>query len=174
MGIKIQKIAFSELNEAWKTADKDEAKSVADQWVHGAKRVVDVPRETLDTSAAMYLAQKALLKRHGASGITINCLGGFYGGHIHAYPCLGFHQLCSEGLVGGCGATFAPRSHVGNVLAGPSGYISDPVIDTQNGSSMRIVASNKRSDLGAPTPSGTDPLGGSGGRLGKIIPSCRL
>ena len=45
---------------------------------------------------------KAVLKKHGANAITINCLGGFYGGHIHAYPCLGFHELGNEGLVGAC------------------------------------------------------------------------
>ena len=50
----------------------------------------------------MYLGMKALLKKHGANGITVNCLGGFYGNHIHAYPCLGFHELLNEGLVGGC------------------------------------------------------------------------
>jgi len=47
----------------------------------------------------MYLGMKEVLKNYGANAITINCLGGFYGGHIHAYPCLGFHELANEGLV---------------------------------------------------------------------------
>jgi len=41
-----------------------------------------VKRETLEQSAAMYLAQKSILKKYGANAITINCLGGFYGGHF--------------------------------------------------------------------------------------------
>jgi hypothetical protein len=81
----------------------------------------------------MYLAEKALLKKHGAMGITINCLGGFYGGHIHAYPCLGFYQLNSDGLIGGCECDVrsAATMVIGTTLTqGRPGYISDPVIDT--------------------------------------------
>lgn len=133
VGIKVEHIPFAELNEAWKKADRDEARAVADQWTQAARKIEGVSRETLETSAAMYLAQKALLKKHGASGITINCLGGFYGGHIHAYPCLGFHQLCNEGLVGGCECDVrsAVTMLVGTTLTqGRPGYISDPVINT--------------------------------------------
>ncbi len=133
MGIKVQYIPFSELNEAWKSADRDEARAVADQWTKSARKIEEVTRETLDTSAAMYLAQKAVMKKHGASGITVNCLGGFYGGHIHAYPCLGFHQLCNEAQVGGCECDVrsATTMLAGTILTqGRPGYISDPVIDT--------------------------------------------
>jgi hypothetical protein len=110
--------------------------------------VEGVSRETLETSAAMYLAQKALLKKHRASGITVNCLGGFYGGHIHAYPCLGFHQLLNEGLVGGCECDVrsAVTMLVGTTLTqGRPGYISDPVIDTSKKQIIyaHCVAANK-------------------------------
>ena len=133
MGVKVEQIPFAELNEAWKQADKDETRAVADRWNKTAKRIEGVSRETLETSAAMYLAEKALLKKHGANGITINCLGGFYGGHIHAYPCLGFHQLNSDGLIGGCECDVrsAATMVIGTTLTqGRPGYISDPVIDT--------------------------------------------
>jgi len=75
MGIKIEHITFAELNEAWKNADKDEAQAVADQWTKAARKVEGVSHETLVASAAMYLAEKAVMKKHGAQGITINCLG---------------------------------------------------------------------------------------------------
>lgn len=132
-GIPVQKIPFAELNEAWRTADRDESRAVADAWERGAARIDGVTRETLETSAAMYLAEKAVLKKHGANAITINCLGGFYGGHIHAYPCLGFHQLLNEGWVGGCECDVrsAATMVIGTLLTqGRPGYISDPVIDT--------------------------------------------
>lgn len=132
-GIPVQKVPFAELNEAWKNADRDEARAVADRWQRTARRVVGVPRPVLEDSAAMYLAQKALLKKHGANAITINCLGGFYGGHIHAYPCLGFSELNNEGLVGGCECDVrsAATMLIGTLLTrGRPGYISDPVIDT--------------------------------------------
>jgi hypothetical protein len=148
MGIAVQPVAFAELNEAWKSANPDEARAVADGWAKEARRVEGVSRETLEASAAMYLAEKALLKKHGATGITINCLGGFYGGHIHAYPCLGFHQLVNEGLVGGCECDVrsATTMMTGTILTqGRPGYISDPVIDTSKRQIIyaHCVASNR-------------------------------
>lgn len=148
MGIPVEYIPFKEINDAWSAADKDEAAGVADRWQKTAREVIGVPAETLQTSAAMYLGMKAVLKTHGADAITINCLGGFYGGHIHAYPCLGFHELCNEGLVGGCecdvpsAATMLAFSILTN---GRPGYISDPVIDTSKRQIIyaHCVASNK-------------------------------
>ena len=102
MGIEVVKVPFAEVNAAWEAADKDQSREVADMWQNSAQRVEGVSRATLETSAAMYLAQKAVLKKYDANAITINCLGGFYGNHIHAYPCLGFHQLLNEGLIGAC------------------------------------------------------------------------
>jgi hypothetical protein len=63
----------------------------------------------------------------------MNCLGGFYGGHIHAYPCLGFHELLNEGLVGGCECDLRSAATMVAVAAltqGRPGFISDPVINT--------------------------------------------
>jgi len=148
LGIKIQPITFAELNDAWAAADKEEAQTLADQWIKNARKIEDVSRAELNNSAAMYLAQKAVMKKHGASGITINCLGGFYGGHIHAYPCLGFHQLCNDGLIGGCECDVrsAASMLIGTTLTqGRPGYISDPVIDTSKRQIIyaHCVASNK-------------------------------
>jgi hypothetical protein len=148
MGIQVQHVPFAELNEAWKQADKDQAQAVAEQWTKDARKVEGVSRETLVSSAAMYLGQKALLRKHQAKGITVNCLGGFYGGHIHAYPCLGFHQLLNEGLIGGCECDVrsAATMLVGTTLTqGRPGYISDPVIDSSKRQIIyaHCVASNR-------------------------------
>ncbi len=132
-GIPVVKVAFAELNEAWKNADKDESKAIADRWKKTAAVVDGVSDETLATSAAMYLGMKAVLKKHDANAITVNCLGGFYGGHIHAYPCLGFHELCNEGLVGACECDVRSTATMLMWLAitgGRTGFISDPVVDT--------------------------------------------
>ncbi|MHC4744731.1 MAG: hypothetical protein ACYS8Z_22685, partial [Planctomycetota bacterium] len=148
MGIPVDKVSFAEVNEAWKAADKDEASAVADRWQKDASVVKDVSRETLEKSAAMYLAQKAVLKKHNANAISINCLGGFYGGHIHAYPCLGFHQLLNEGLVGACECDLRSTATMVAVTAltqGRPGFISDPVIDTAKRQIIyaHCVASNR-------------------------------
>lgn len=146
--IPVVNVAFAEVNEAWKDANVDEAKAVADRWEKTAARVEGVNRETLETSAKMYLGMKAVLKRHGANAITINCLGGFYGGHIHAYPCLGFHELANEGLVGACECdvrSTATMVAFTTMTQGRPGYISDPVIDTSKRQIIyaHCVASNR-------------------------------
>jgi hypothetical protein len=80
----------------------------------------------------MYVAMKQLIDKHGARGISINCLGGFYGGHLQAYPCLGFCQLNNDGMVGGCEADQMSALTMAalGALVGRPGFISDPVIDT--------------------------------------------
>jgi len=148
MGIEVLDVPFAVVNEAWAAADKDEASAIADRWLKTAAKVEGVSRDTLVTSAAMYLGQKAVLKKYGANAITINCLGGFYGGHIHAYPCLGFHELLNEGLVGACECDVRSTATMVAVTAltnGRPGYISDPVIDTAGRQIIyaHCVASNR-------------------------------
>jgi hypothetical protein len=148
MGIPLVNVPFAELNNAWQAADKDEARAVADHWQKTAKSVAGVSRETLEQSAAMYLAQKAVMNKYGANAITINCLGGFYSGQIHAYPCLGFHQLLNEGLVGACEGdvrSTATMVALTTLTQGRPGYISDPVIDTSKRQIIyaHCVASNR-------------------------------
>lgn len=148
MGVKVINVPFAELNAAWEAADKDESLAIADRWQKSAAKVEGVSRKTLEQSAAMYLAEKALLEKHGANAITINCLGGFYGNHIHAYPCLGFHELLNEGLVGACECDIRSTSTMVAMTAltqGRPGYISDPIIDTSVRQIVyaHCVASNK-------------------------------
>lgn len=155
MGIEVVNVPFAEVNEAWAAADKDDAKAIADRWQKTAARVEGVSMETLVTSAAMYLGQKAVLRKHGANAITINCLGGFYGGHIHAYPCLGFHELLNEGLIGACECDVRSTATMVALTAltgGRPGYISDPVIDTSSRQIIyaHCVASNKAFGPGGP------------------------
>jgi hypothetical protein len=133
MGIPIVYVPFAELNELAQAANPDEVRAWADRWEKGARRIEGVSRETIEKSAAMYLGQKALLKKHDATAITINCLGGFYGNHINAYPCLGFCQLVDDGLVGACECdvrSTAAMVALTTLTQGRPGYISDPVMDS--------------------------------------------
>jgi len=133
MNIPMEYVSFSVLNEAWKDADRSKARSVAERWQSSALEVTDVSFETLENSAAMYLGMKEVLRKYDANAITVNCLGGFYGGHIHAYPCLGFHELNNEGLVGACECDIRSTATMvafTSLTQGRPGYISDPVIDT--------------------------------------------
>lgn len=148
MHIPLEYISFAVVNDAWEKADKDEAHHIAQQWEQKATDVIEVPFEELENSAAMYLGMKEVLKDYDANAITINCLGGFYGGHIHAYPCLGFHELNNEGLVGACECDIhstATMVAFNKITGGRPGYISDPVIDTSKRQIIyaHCVASNK-------------------------------
>jgi hypothetical protein len=148
LGIEIIRRPFAELNETWEKADKVKAMEVVKRWKGNAGAILDVSDETLEASARMYLAMKQCLQKHDACAITINCLGGFYGGHIHAYPCLGFHELLNEGLVGACECdTLSTLTMVAmtTLTKGRPGYISDPVMDdaTKQIIYAHCVASNK-------------------------------
>jgi hypothetical protein len=131
-GTKVLPLEFKELHQAYTQADGDEAAMWADRWIKGAAKVIEPSRDEIVRSGAMYLAMKALMKKYNSQSIAINCLGGFYGGHIKAYPCLGFSQLNNDGLVGACEGdllstiTMLTMSY----MTGRPGYISDPVIDT--------------------------------------------
>lgn len=131
-GVELIPIAFEEMSAACAAADAVAAKAFADRWAGGARKVVEPSRADLEGSGTMYLAMKSLIDRHGARGISVNCLGGFYGGHLKAYPCLGFSQLNDDGMVGGCeaDAMSALTMAAMGAMTGRPGYISDPVIDT--------------------------------------------
>ena len=155
-GMELIPIPFEELNDFWANADKAKAREIAKQWKDDATLTLHVSDDELENSGMMYLAEKACLEKYGACAITINCLGGFYGGHTHAYPCLGFHQLLNDGLVGACECD--TRSTITMVVLtaltkGRPGFISDPVLD----SSLRhliyahCVASNKVFGPAGPT-----------------------
>ncbi|MBD3413503.1 MAG: hypothetical protein GF421_03610 [Candidatus Aminicenantes bacterium] len=131
-GTQVAGIDFPEINQAYKTADKAEAKKWADLWIREAEKVIEPSRKEVEQSAQLYVAMLNLLDRYQAQAITVNCLGGFYGGHMPAYPCLGFMQLDNDGQVGACEAD--QRSTITKLLmsylVGRPGFISDPVIDT--------------------------------------------
>ncbi|MFH0943680.1 MAG: hypothetical protein V2A76_00625 [Planctomycetota bacterium] len=132
LGCELKPIDFKELKAAHLAADLDEAKAVAARWMETAQEVVEPEPAEIEKSASIYLGMKQLIEQHGAHGISVNCLGGFYGGHLSAYPCLGFAQLNDDGLVGGCEADQMSALTMATIgsLAGRPGFISDPVIDT--------------------------------------------
>lgn len=133
MGIEVVPVDFKELAAACASADQDQARQVVERWKSTARRVtLDDASATLEKSARMFLAQQAIMNKHQVEAITINCLGGFYGGNLPAYPCLGFVELLDTGLIGACEAdllstaTMIAMKH----LVGRPGFISDPVLDT--------------------------------------------
>ena len=131
-GINVIRRSFTELHDLWTRADKDQAMEIVKRWQMSATDIVDVSGETLEKSARMYLAMKQCLKNHGAESITINCFGGFMGGSLQAYPCLGFLELLNEGLIGACECDILSTltmTVMTTLTKGRPGFISDPVMD---------------------------------------------
>jgi len=147
LGVTVRKIGSDELNSAFESAPPAEARKVAARWIDNARRVVEPSTEEIEKSAAMYLGMKSLLAKYNAQGIAVDCLGLFYGHKMHAYPCLGFFQLNSDGWVGACEADLHSASTMllMHYLVGRPGYISDPVIDTSKNEIVyaHCVATNK-------------------------------
>jgi L-fucose isomerase-like protein len=137
-GTKVLTMDFKELQAAYEAVSRDEARKWADRWIGEAEKVVEPTRAEIENSGAMYLAIRELLQRHNAQAITINCLGGFYGGHLKAYPCLTYRQLNNDCHVGACEGDLLSTMTMLTItyLVGRSGFISDPVLDT---SKNRIV-----------------------------------
>ncbi len=99
--ITVVPVSFPEFAAAYESTNAEKAREIAADWKTRAQKVqIDEPELTLEKSARVYLAQKLLMEKHGASAIAINCLGGFYSGHLAGYPCLGFVELNDAGLVG--------------------------------------------------------------------------
>jgi hypothetical protein len=132
VGLQLTAVSFQELTAAYAQADRDAARTFTERWMADAQEVVEPDRGEILKAGAMYVAMKRLMDQHGARGISVNCLGGFYGGHMEAYPCLGFSQLNNDGMVGGCEADQMSALTMATIgaLVGRPGFISDPVIDT--------------------------------------------
>jgi len=131
-GTKTVEINYDPLNELYEKADRDEARKWAKRWTSEAEKIVEPSHQEIEKSGAMYLAMRQLMEQNKARAIAMNCLGGFYGGHITAYPCLGFFQFNNDGYIGACEGdlTSTITMLLMGYLVGRPGYISDPVIDT--------------------------------------------
>ena len=147
LGTRVLLKTHEQLNEYYNKADRAEARRWADRWISRAEKVVEPSRRVIEDSGAMYLGICEMMRAHKAQAITINCLGGFYGGKITAYPCLGFFQLNNDGYVGACESDLKSTITMllMGYLTGRPGYISDPVIDTSRNQIIyaHCVAMNK-------------------------------
>ncbi|MBK8979593.1 MAG: hypothetical protein IPM29_27135 [Planctomycetes bacterium] len=133
LGATVLSADFDEINAAYEDADPDEAARLVERWSQDAAEVVEPWTEDLQGSARIYLAMRTLLDRHGAQGITMDCLGGFYSGMLPGYPCLGYRQMNDDGVLSGtCEAQV--RDLISMVVCremfGRACFASDPVLDT--------------------------------------------
>ncbi|NLS92683.1 MAG: hypothetical protein GXX96_11045 [Planctomycetaceae bacterium] len=125
-------IGFDELKSLYDAVDQDEAAQWAAHWSGQAEHIVEPTPDWIHKAAAVYLATKELLKRHGTDSVTMNCLGGFAQGKLPAYPCLGFMEILDGGGQGVCEAMPDDTLSMlmARILTGRPGFVSDPALDT--------------------------------------------
>lgn len=132
-GAEIIPVEYSDLNKVMDTIDEKKAEKEAEKFIRNAVKIIEPSRDDIVLSSKFYLAVKKMLAENEANAMTINCLGGFYGGHITAYPCLTWTRLLDEGLTGVCEADI--KSTITSMIfrfytGGKPGFVTDPFFDT--------------------------------------------
>ena len=134
-GIKTFIIPPNELVDEYNKVSNEEAIKWKEYWIRNAESLVEPSEEEVMKSAKMYIAMRKIIEKYRANAITISCLGLFYKNMLPAYPCLGFMQLLNDGIVATCEADLDSlfTQLVIQFLTGRPGYVSDPVIDEDEG-----------------------------------------
>ena len=133
IGGKIKFIGFGELREAFQKTDVQKAERIADDLIAKANKVIEPSRKEIIKSIRLYYALRNLCSKYGANGVTVDCLGGFYGGELPAYPCIAFALLDGEGKVMAaceCDVDSLLTKIAMKEIAERPGFISEPAIDS--------------------------------------------
>ncbi|MDH7502976.1 MAG: hypothetical protein QHJ82_09760 [Verrucomicrobiota bacterium] len=153
-GTEIISILLPELEQAYASANMEEARADAERWVKEAEKVVEPSREEILKSSRMYVAMKNLLAKHGAVAITMNCLGMGLMDRNMGYPCLGFVRFNNEGRAGVCEADLKSTMTqlIFTYLVGKTGFVTDPVFDIATSSIIHAHCVAATQMLGPDTP----------------------
>jgi len=156
-GTEIISILLPELEQAYASANMDEARADAERWIKEAEKVVEPGKEEILKSSRMYVAMKNLLSKHGAAAITMNCLGMGLMDRNMGYPCLGFVRFNNEGRAGVCEADLKSTMTqlIFTYLVGRTGFVTDPVFDIATSSIIHahcVAATQMLGPDTAPSP----------------------
>jgi L-fucose isomerase-like protein len=156
-GTEIISILLPELEQAYASANMDEARADAERWIKEAEKVVEPGKEEILKSSRMYVAMKNLLSKHGAAAITMNCLGMGLMDRNMGYPCLGFVRFNNEGRAGVCEADLKSTMTqlIFTYLVGRTGFVTDPVFDISTSSIIHahcVAATQMLGPDTAPSP----------------------
>jgi len=123
---------YLDLKAAYDAANVEQARTLAEQFVKDAARVVEPTRQEIIDSVRLYLGLQQILKQEKANAISIDCLGGFGRRELPAYPCIGFSKLNDAGLYGVCECDLdsTMTQLLVTSFSGRPGFVSDPVFDT--------------------------------------------
>ncbi|MCX8109544.1 MAG: hypothetical protein N3G20_12160, partial [Verrucomicrobiae bacterium] len=130
-GTEIVSVLLPELEQAYASANVDEARTDAERWIKEAEKVVEPTFEEVLKASRMYVAMRDLMAKYGASAITMNCLGMGLVDRNMGYPCLGFVRFNNELRAGVCEADLKSTMTqlIFTYLVGKPGFVTDPVFD---------------------------------------------
>ncbi len=129
-GTEIQTIDLPRMMAAYESIDAKAAEEETRRLMHGAKKIMEPPRDEILRSCRLALAFEKVLAEENATALTVDCYGSMYR-KLPAFPCVGFVRLNDMGLAGICesdltsGMTFLLLQ----ALSGRPGFISDPTVD---------------------------------------------
>jgi hypothetical protein len=137
-GTEIKQVKLKQVIDLYDAVDDGQARTLADQWVKGAVKVVEPPRDEIFKSCKLALALEELLAQEDATVMTVDCYGSMYKPlcQDYAFPCLGFVRLNNIGLGGICESDLqCAMTHIlYQGLVGKPGFISDPTMDESSNS----------------------------------------
>lgn len=131
LGTRLRFVASSDYIATYRKQEvTDEVRRIAKDHSTRAKAVREITMQRIIDAVRHYLACRQLLAKHGADGLSSDCLP--YVGTVGT-PCLAFSKLMDEGIPAGC------EADVGSVmtmvlihnLLGRPGFMADPLVDTE-------------------------------------------
>lgn len=133
-GTEIKTIDRRRVLDTYNTIDDKDAQAEADRWIAGATKIVEPSKDEIFRSAKLALALQRILDEEEATVTTVDCYGSMYR-QLPAFPCISHVRMNNMGLGGICESDMeSALTHIlFQGLVGKPGFISDPTVDTSNG-----------------------------------------
>jgi hypothetical protein len=128
-GINVEYVQSDEVIKRWQGMEEDRARTVVEQWMKDAKKIVEPKREDLLVVAKLYLVMKNLLNERDAQGLTMA-----YGDNPLPVPCFAYTNLRDEGIPGACEVdiiSLLSMTILHHLLDKPS-FMGNTFVDLQN------------------------------------------
>jgi L-fucose isomerase-like protein len=99
LGIALEYVKSEDVIERWKNVKAEDVKTLTENWMKNAKKIVEPEEKDLTVVAKLYIVMKNLLKEKDAQAITMA-----YGESPLPVPCFAYTNLRDEGVPSACEA----------------------------------------------------------------------
>ena len=134
LGMKLRFVPASEfIDEYNRTAETDEVKAIADDYLRRATKVAGPSHQDVLNGVKSYVVARSILEREEGDAITMDCLGALGPTKI-SLPCIAWSRMNDHGVPAACEADLGAcvtHALVQYLLDRP-GFQQDPVPETAN------------------------------------------